>query len=319
MHTQYPILRHGFVARASGCCGRLLVAILLLGSTTAFAKSSPLSIYQQAMQSLLDDAVMPKLKARLSANERSRIFSLTLEVSSSSDPRQVLMSTFTKPSHYVVSAGYMSLQDVLVDAAILADAQPSSIDELMDYSFEVAQYGQATEQSPTPATVVPRPFWSRLNWKESTYQQLRASTAYSTNRYRGAEQNVAWLAAVAIAQTVSSDTVSKRISPSVTRRNIYELAAELLQRSDWSPAPSWPVAILYASATQQAGMGAAQDWACEAKQIVEAGIAVDQRTERSSSDAALRTERQQQNEYWRRVADRLEARSRCDASTPRRK
>ncbi|MGE0114979.1 MAG: hypothetical protein AB7T07_08875 [Steroidobacteraceae bacterium] len=297
---------------ASLCCARLLIGFvsLLLPFVSTQAQESPLETYRHAMQVMLDNNVVPTLTTFLTEKERARLAGFRIEVTNSNDPQQMWPPNLKTG---VVSAGFMSLQDILIEAAII-DASDPHPDELFDYAVEVARYGLTVNSfNKGPA---PMPFWASIGWQPSRYQKLRSTPAYSTLRYRATQQSLAWLTSVMMYEQVVGPAGKVRNDQlSWTRaRKIYENAAALMLRSGLTPAPPWPVAMLYSAAKAKPSTSRSSDaWMCETKQILEISIHTAERPDTTLSIAEQRAQ-QQMHQDWRNLAIKLSVQGHCESS-----
>ena len=264
--------------------------------------------YRGVIQKAFDSMVMPPLMQVLSSEEREKIGALVIEVIPSMDPLEIkLEPKQANSSRLVVSVGYLIIQDVLIDASVVAIVAGKE-DRLVTYAIDAAKLAMQAERSGSsrsgPRRLPPRPFWEILGWSAQQHQSVRQNTRYKRLEARVRIETLAWIAAHALEKRLSESKVQAR-KPELRNEDLAR-TADLLTKARFAPAPALGASIYYFGA-QQPNEEAAAAWLCNARQVLLAAIAMGERetaiTDRATLDATF--------VRWRRTAEILDRRGEC--------
>lgn len=296
-------------------CGGLLLATLstithpLMGQPRP---KEPLQIYQEAAQAMLDVEVMPRLLNSMSASDRERLGSFRAEVILSRDPTRLqLERESARSSRLVITAGFLSVQDVLIDAWAVATASNHERD-LIDYSIEITRFALRSGYDGNIAA--PPPFWSQIGWPAPRYQQLRTDRQTQELRYTQTLQALAWIVANAMAERLTAESVDDAARGLQSPKPQRARAGELLRQAHLPSVPAWPV-VLFVNALQSPDEGAATHWICatrDASADASAPHGINQPDPLSARERALR---ENTLGAWRETTEMLSTYGKC-ASVP---
>jgi len=268
-----------------------LLTILLLGCVAMDSEYDyGVRKYQRAAEIALQNEVMPTLLAALSTEERRRLKPMSAKAIASSDPLRIaLESEGREGSRFVISTGFLALQDALIDGSVIASATTGHEQQLIDYSVQVARVarrGGALAGAEYP------PFWQFIGWTAARYQTFSADPRFEALRQRATTQTLAWLAATLMSERPYGDTIvgGADLEPPRAAASVRERATELLLRARLGPVPAWSVAILF-NAIRDPNANAPNRWICGARDVLETAVVVlgkrDFRAE-GEGDVALR-------------------------------
>lgn len=200
---------------------------------------------QQATQTMYEKAVVPQLIEHMTPEERERLGTLSVTVIPSRDPLRVELEPLAAgTSRLVVSTGFILIQDMLIDASVLAVVTDHEA-QLLEYAPEVTRF--ALKARYAEKNVPPRPFWTVMGWNEQRYGEFRKDPRYSVIRSRATIQTLAWTLARAAAErlVVPDRNLGKTGQIEDTEYQIQRKAADMLLRAGITPMPATGAAVLY--------------------------------------------------------------------------
>lgn len=258
--------------------------------------------YQTRGQEALD-AVLPRLISALTVEERAQLGKLTVDVVPSRDPLRVQLERASpEAKRLVVSVGFLILQDLLVDASVVAVVSGTE-PALVDYSVDVAKFAlQANYPAKyrNPEVDRPKPFWHSIGWTSERYATFRDDPQTKKLISRATIQTYAWLVAYAISDGLNTST---------NKEAILQVTSDLLVRARFAPVPALGASVLF-FATKNPNEQHRNAWICDARGILAAAILIGER-DRKTATAARAASIEPRLREWQRVADLLQHRGAC--------
>lgn len=266
-------------------------------SADAFARE-----YQTHAKAVMDAAV-PRLLDALSAEDRAKLGQLSVNIIASRDPLRVQIERDSPDtSRLTVSAGFLILEDLLVDASAVAAVSETEA-ALVDYSVETARFAlQANYPAKyrNPEVGRPTPFWQHIGWTQERYATFRDNPQAKKIISQATIQTHAWIAAYAIAE---------RLKASEGSDALLRFAGDLLVRARFAPVPALGASVLF-FATRYPDEQQRGAWICGARGALSAAILIGERDRKGVSGARAETIDARIKE-WQRVAELLDRRGDC--------
>ena len=289
-----------------GKCVRCVLLVCAVSSASAAADQSSADAiareYQTRGQAAFD-AAASRLLTALSPEERRQLGSLVVNVVPSRDPLRVQLEQNSPGSHrLVVSVGFLILQDLLVDASVVAVVSGTE-PALIDYSVEIGKFAlQANYPAKYRNSEVsqPKPFWQHLGWTPERYATFRNDPKTKELVSRATMQTHAWLVAYAIAEHLKASEGSDAV---------LRLADDLLVRARFAPVPALGASVLF-SATKHPDAQQHATWICDGRSYLRAAILIGER-DRKNANGARQANIEARMKEWQRVADILDQRGQC--------
>lgn len=287
-------------------CGGLLMCFAPSASTAqaeadrsadAFARE-----YQTHAKAVMDAAV-PRLLDALSAEERAKLGQFSAHIIASRDPLRVQLERDSPDSsRLTISAGFLILQDLLVDASAVAAVSGTEA-ALVDYSVETARFAlQANYPAKYRNAEVgrPKPFWQHIGWTQERYANYRDNPQAKRIISQATIQTHAWIAAYAIAE---------RLKASEGNDAVLRFAGDLLVRARFAPVPALGASVLF-FATEYPDEQQRGAWICGARGALSAAILIGERDRKAATGFRAETIEARIKE-WQRVAELLDQKGDC--------
>lgn len=269
------------------------------GDRDAFARE-----YQTRGQAVIDAAV-PRVISALSTEERGKFGRLTVNVIPSRDPLRVQLERDSPDSiRLAVSVGFLILQDLLVDASVVAVVSGTE-DALVDYAVEIARFAlQANYPAKyrNPEVGRPKPFWQQIGWTSEQYAAFRDNPQTKKLLSQATIQTQAWIVAYAIADRLHAAEGSDAV---------LRVASDLLVRARFAPVPALGASVLF-FAIKYPDEQQRNAWICAARGVLSAATIIGER-DREAASAARAASIEARIKEWQRVAEFLDHRGDCAA------
>lgn len=268
---------------------------------------------QRATDLALERQVMPKLLAALPPEERQRLGPVSATATVSFDPARIALEhDERKRSRLVVSTSFLSLQDALVEASVIASATTGHEQQLVDYSVMVARF--ALGGARVDPKQYPEPFWQYIGWTARRYETLSSDPRFEALRQRAMMQSLAWLAASLLTERIDRNANAETgVDSPQAATAVRQRTAELLLRARLAPVPTWSVAILF-NAVRNPDENASDQWICGARDVLETAASATESRD-LGTDGELSIEfRETVLRRWRDAAQMLQRGTTCDSS-----
>lgn len=292
-----------------GTAASVLLTTLLLGCVVMDAEyDDRFGRYERTAATALEREVIPKLLAALTPEQRRRLARVNAKATASLDSTRIALEHDERGrSTLMVSTGFLSLQDTLVDASVIASETTGYEQQLIDYSVMIARLalGPRGELKPHP-----EPFWQYIGWKAARYETFSSDPRFAALRERAMLQSLAWLAATLLTEHIYRELDAPTNLDS--EQAVRQRTTDLLLRAQFAPVPAWPVAILF-NAIQHPDANASDEWICGARDVLETSASVTEKRDLGTDGELSVDRRDAVLRRWRDASQVLERSATCDS------
>ena len=294
----------------------MLVTVVCGCAHVPLAQENDATAYARVTQEALNKDLWPTLSAALPPVDRKRLGKLQATVVDAGDPLHIGVRGPGLNASFVLTEGFLALQQELIDASVLGGATTGYEAQLVDYAVEVSRYAVKVHRG-DPASR-PVPFWQYIGWTRERYDTFRADMRYAVLLQRATLQTLAWLLTTAVSEHLDIDATAddRALDAPLRSTRVRQRAAKLMLQARWAPVPPWPAAVLFAAARVPQEQASAQ-WICSARAVLETAAEQTSRHTFAAKDQANEPDaRETALARWREPSQLLAQRGSCDPSTP---